>query len=262
MLLTLSVATLGDPAASASTAAPADLPTVVLLHGLSRSASSMDEMARALEGAGYRVCNVAYPSRDHSLAALAAQFVAPAITRCTANAAEPVNFVTHSLGGLIVRELSRTGAVQTFGRVVMLGPPNHGSEVVDAIGDWDLFKAVTGPAGRELGTATSAVPKQLGRARFEVGVIAGNRSINWINSLMIPGADDGKVSLESAKLEGMQDFIIVRTSHPYLMKDPVVIEQSLRFLSSGCFAHDDNEVPVTGAPRCVPGVGVGRDPHP
>lgn len=213
-------------------------PTVVLLHGLARDASSMDRMDLALREAGYRVCNVAYPSREHSIADLAAKFVAPSITRCLPDADQPVNFVTHSLGGIIVRELASTGAVRRFGRVVMLGPPNHGSEVVDALGDWYLFGAINGPAGGQLGTAAAAPPRQLGATTIEVGVIAGSDSINWINSLIIPGADDGKVSVQSAQLEGMRDFVVVAVSHPFLMKDDAVIAQTIRFLASGCFAHE------------------------
>lgn len=210
---------------------------VVLLHGLARSASSMDDMAQALQAAGYRVCNIDYPSREHSISTLAASFVVAEIRRCFPDARQPLNFVTHSMGGIIVRELAKTAAV-SIGRVVMLGPPNHGSEVVDALGDWRLFSAINGPAGGELSTAASSKPQSLGPATFEGGVIAGKHTINWINSLIIPGPDDGKVSLESAKLDGMRDFIVVPESHPFLMTDPQVIEQTLRFLESGCFAPE------------------------
>jgi pimeloyl-ACP methyl ester carboxylesterase len=218
----------------------ADRPLVVLLHGLARSASSMQHMAEALEGAGYRTCNIDYPSREHPIAELASRFVAPEIARCVLNASEPVNFVTHSLGGIIVRELARSGQVQTFGRVVMLGPPNQGSEIVDALGDWYIFEAINGPAGGELGSSASSVPRQLGPASFQVGIVAGNRSINWINSFaLIPGPDDGKVAVEHTKLENMQDFIIVEASHPFLMRDRVAMEQTIQFLASGCFSHGE-----------------------
>lgn len=222
-------------------------PTVILLHGLARTVSSMQRMELALQGAGYRVCNIAYPSREHPIAELAAKFIAPRISQCMADAAEPINFVTHSLGGIIVRELAHTGKVRFFGRVVMLGPPNHGSEVVDALGDWSLFNAVNGPAGGELGTTTDSVPQRLGPVAFETGVIAGSRSINWINSLIIPGADDGKVSVESAKLEGMRDFIVIAVAHPFLTNDGDVIKQTIRFLTDGCFAHDGQGESLTGA---------------
>lgn len=236
---------------SAPVAGAADQPVVVILHGLGRSASSMDRMARALRGKGYRVCNIPYPSRKHSIGRLAAEFVAPAIVRCDPDPSRPVHFVTHSLGGIIVRELARTGLVRNFGRVVMLGPPNHGSEVVDAIGDWQLFAMVNGPAGAELGTSPYSTPRQLGPAAFQPGIIAGNRSINWINSMLIPGVDDGKVSLESAKLEGMRDFVIVKSSHPLLMNNRTAIAQTLRFLASGCFSHGPEPV-TSGAAAPTP----------
>lgn len=225
---------------------------MVLLHGLARSAASMDRMDLALREAGYRVCNVDYPSREHSIADLAARFVAPSIARCQPDAERPVSFVTHSLGGIIVRELARTGAVRRFGRVVMLGPPNHGSEVVDAVGDWRLFGTIHGPAGGELTTSADALPQRLGPTELEVGVIAGSDSINWINSLIIPGTDDGKVSVQSAKLEGMRDFVVVGVSHPFLMKDDEAIAQTIRFLAHGCFVHDVPPMSTIGAPPCTP----------
>ena len=119
----------------------------------------------------------------------------------------------------------------------MLGPPNHGSEVVDALGSWFLFGMLNGPPGRELGTSATALPRTLGPAPFQVGIIAGRRSINPILSRIVPGDDDGKVSIESAKLEGMQDFLVVPTSHPFLMTDRQAIEQTLQFLDTGRFEH-------------------------
>ncbi len=251
-LLTLMLVSLGGFAAPASSEGLSSRPPVVLLHGLARSASSMHNMELALQLAGYRVCNIAYPSTKHSIPDLASQYVAPSIARCVADSDEPVNFVTHSLGGIIVRQLAKTGLVRSFGRVVMLGPPNHGSEVVDALGDWYIFRVINGPAGGELGTSKNSVPRRLGPANFEAGVIAGSSSINWINSLIIPGMNDGKVSTESARLEGMRDFIVVPVSHPFLMTNGDVIKQTIRFLAYGCFAHDEKSAPANGAAPCVP----------
>lgn len=225
---------------------------VVLLHGLARSASSMDDMEQSLQQAGYRVCNIEYPSRKHAVAELAREFVAPRIDDCVPDSGQAINFVTHSLGGIIVRELADDGLVREIGRVVMLGPPNQGSEVVDALSDWYLFKVINGPAGGELGTSESSVPVRLGPANFEVGVIAGSKTINWINSLIIPGEDDGKVSVEHAKLEGMKDFVVVDVTHPFMMVDNEVINQALRFLSSGCFEHEEQESSMSGEHSCVP----------
>lgn len=216
-------------------AAAAARPPVVLLHGLARSASSMQPMAHALEQAGYEVCNVDYPSREYPVEILAREHIAPQIARCFPRPQQPPSYVTHSMGGILVRELARSGAAGPIGRVVMLSPPNQGSEVVDRLGSWRLFQALNGPAGAQLGTVADSMPLVLGPAHFELGVITGDRSINWILSLLIPGPDDGKVAVPRAKLEGMRDFIVLPASHPFIMQNPQAIEQTLHFLRHGRF---------------------------
>lgn len=215
-------------------------PPVVLLHGLARSEASMSTMAAALEAEGFKVCNVNYPSTEHAVSTLAADHVMPAIAQClkeVGSEGQPLNFVTHSMGGIIVRQLAASGAVKSFGRVVMLSPPNHGSEVVDSWGEWWLFQTVNGPAGSELGTSAQSVPNQLGPAPFQVGIITGSQSINWILSSIIPGTDDGKVSIESAKLDSMKDFMVLPATHPFIMKNADAIKQTIRFLKTGAFEH-------------------------
>src|SRR5208283_4161142 len=125
----------------------------------------------------------------------------------------------------------------SLGRVVMLAPPNQGSEVVDKLGWLFLFKWINGPAGSELGTGTNSTPKKLGPVNYAVGVIAGDRSINWINSLLIPGRDDGKVSVERTKLAGMSDYIVIHTAHPFIMRNREAIRQTIQFLRTGGFYH-------------------------
>ncbi len=117
----------------------------------------------------------------------------------------------------------------------MLGPPNQGSEVVDTLGALRIFKLINGIAGSELGTVTNSTPNRLGGANFCVGIIAGDRSINWINSMMIPGRDDGKVSVERTKLEGMKDHIVIHARHPFLMRNKNSIRQTIHFLRNGQF---------------------------
>jgi pimeloyl-ACP methyl ester carboxylesterase len=209
---------------------------IVLLHGLARSSSSMKKLQSVLLTNGYEVCNVDYPSRYHSIEVLASDFVAPAISKCFDDN-EPVNFVTHSLGGIVVRQLSATNAVANIGRVVMLSPPNHGSELVDKLGSLKLFDWINGPAGKEIGTDSNSLLTRLGPAAFELGIITGDRSINPFLSMMIPGDDDGKVGVDHAKLDGMKDFLVLRCSHTYIMKSDHAIVQTLQFLKHGEFQH-------------------------
>lgn len=210
---------------------------VVLLHGLARSADSMARMADALEAGGFRTCNIDYPSRHHPVEVLAREHVLPRVRECTETAGGPVHFVTHSLGGILVRQLAHDDALPRTGRVVMLSPPNHGSEVVDKLAFLPPFHWWNGPAGDQLGTGAKSVPNSLGPAPFETGIITGDRTINFFLSTLIPGDDDGKVSLESAKLEGMADYLVVHASHPFIMRDSVAIRQTLHFLEHGRFSR-------------------------
>ncbi len=210
---------------------------VVLLHGLARTSASMEVMAAELEREGYTVVNVDYESRMAAVEALSEQAVGGALEACRGRGAERVHFVTHSLGGILVRSYLARHPVRELGGVVMLGPPNGGSEVVDRIGGWRVFAWINGPAGRELGTGEESLPRRLGRANFVVGIIAGNRSINWINSAMIPGPDDGKVSVEKTKLDGMADHLVLPVTHPLMMRDVETIRQTVAFLREGRFAR-------------------------
>jgi len=217
-------------------------PCVILLHGLARSSSSMKKMEQALSKSGYLVRNTTYPSTQKPINELASEVIPAAIESCNEEGDRPIHFVTHSLGGILIRYYLETNVLDNLGRVVMLSPPNQGSEVVDNLSGLPGFVAINGPAATQLGTDQDGVPSQLGPATFDVGIITGNRSINLINSVMIPGEDDGKVSVERAKLEGMSDFLVVPHSHPFIMNSKHVIRQVLYFLEHGRF-----EIEETGA---------------
>ena len=208
---------------------------VILLHGLCRTSRSMVPMEQALAASGYRVLNVDYPSRTAAIETLSEDAIGRAVAEAKKSGAVKIHFVTHSLGGILVRSYLSRHTIPNLGRVVMLGPPNQGSEVVDKLGSWWLFKKLNGPAGNELGTDKNSTSNKIGPANFCVGIIAGDRSINWINSRLIPGRDDGKVSVERTKLAGMADHIVIHATHPFLMRNPTVIRQTIHLLRHGGF---------------------------
>ena len=212
---------------------------VVLLHGLARTASAMKPMVKPFERAGYRVVNVNYPSRKKTVEELAPLAVRQmGIDQCgTLGVEDKVHFVTHSMGGILVRYYLEHNSFAAIGNVVMTAPPNQGSEVVDSLKGVPGFRLLNGPAGLQLGTDEDSIPSQLGPVEFSLGVIAGNRTVNLILSRYLPDPDDGKVSVASTKVDGMKDFLEVPRTHPFIMRGKDVIKQAMHFVKYGKFAH-------------------------
>jgi pimeloyl-ACP methyl ester carboxylesterase len=234
MLDLLATILLAGPVPDVTHSADAAPECVVLLHGLGRGPGSMRRIERRLDEAGYLVWNEGYPSRSASVEDLAERYVRQALDDCLQRGAVRVHFVTHSLGGILVRQYLRVHATPEMGRVVMLSPPNGGSEVADHLGDWTLYQWIMGPAGSQLGTGEGSIVGSLGAFPAECGIVTGSASLDpWFSA-----SHDGKVSVASARLDGMRDFLVVPRAHGLIMRDEEVITQVLHFLANGRFAHD------------------------
>ena len=217
--------------------------SVILLHGMGRTHRSMAKMARRFFAEGYTVVNLDYPSTEAGIENLSRGIVAETVDRCRSeNPEAPIHFVTHSLGGILVRHYLQNHSLPPDSRVVMLSPPNQGSEIADDLKEFPPYRWIMGPAGQQLGTASDSVPNRLRTIDIPVGVIAGDRSLEPWFSARIPGPDDGKVSVERARLPGMADFLVVHRSHGFIMNDPEVIDQTIHFLRHGRFWREGDSV--------------------
>lgn len=209
---------------------------VILIHGLGRSPLSMIRLQWALERAGYQVTNLRYPSRRENVEQLAEDYLHQAVVSQNPGPSGKIHFVTHSLGGALVRQYLATHTVTNLGRVVMLAPPNHGSELADHLRKHWLGRLFLGPAGCEMGTGASDLPARMGPAWFPLGVIASDGpGMPW-NCLVCQGPSDGVVTVQSAQLDGMADFLLVHGSHTFIIWRGDVLRQVLAFLEDGHFA--------------------------
>ncbi|MGH1455581.1 MAG: alpha/beta fold hydrolase [Alphaproteobacteria bacterium] len=214
---------------------------VILLHGILRSKMDMHFLNKNFEENGYDTLNILYPSREKSLEDIA-EFVQEKLDNCPQYHGEDtmIHFVTHSMGGLIARYYIATYKPKNLGKVVMLGPPNTGSEFADWLSETEIlapiFKTIFGPAGQQLGTKYKHID---GDITYPLGIIAGTMSINPLAPWILNGEHDGIVPVERTKIDGMTDHITIPATHSFMMFNGDVIEQALYFLKNSKFKHDD-----------------------
>jgi uncharacterized protein (TIGR01244 family) len=234
----LVVALIGTAQSSTADRCRAERDAVVLLHGLGRTPRSMAKLERALANDGYEVFNTRYPSKKESIEQLALGLDA-ALEDCCRGRDRYTHFVTHSMGGILLRYYLKSWPLDNVGRVVMLSPPNAGSELVDLLRQTPFLKDHIGPSREQLGTGPDDLPRALGGVDFELGVIAGDSGVAPPLSWIIPEEDDGIVAVERTHVEGMSDFIALPHAHSFIMRSDDVIGQTRAFLATGRFEPTD-----------------------
>lgn len=203
---------------------------VVLLHGLWRGFHAMSPLARKLRAAGFCTLNIPYPSMRQPIEKLVEHIRRQIV--CYAGD-ETVHIVTHSLGGIIARSLLCKDLPWRCGRLVMLAPPNQGSEIVNWATNHKLIHGLLGPAGRCLGS--EGIPSSLPPIPFglEAAVIMGRRSTIPFFRALLDEENDGIVSVEKGRIEGLCGFSVVNADHTFIQSHPEVVRRCILFLKSG-----------------------------
>jgi pimeloyl-ACP methyl ester carboxylesterase len=208
---------------------------IVLLHGIARRSRSLAGLERSLSADGYQVLNLDYPARRRGLEDIVSLLHEP-VTRFSVSLDGRLHFVVHSMGGLVARAYIARHRPGRLGHVVMLAPPNEGSEIADLLKSNPLYRAFFGPAGADLVTARpDRLHSLLGEIDYPLGVIAGDRSLYPLSSLLLPRPNDGRVSVARTRVAGMSDHLTVHATHPLIMRNPEAIAQTRHFLRYGRF---------------------------
>jgi pimeloyl-ACP methyl ester carboxylesterase len=223
---------------------------VVVLHGLGHSRAGMDGLAQFLqERGGYNVFNVSYPSTRLDIAEHARNLKH---ILDHLDGIEEINLVAHSMGNIVIRHYlgdqtdAATGRTPDprLKRFVMLGPPNHQAYLAVLAGNNSLFQLVTGEPGQQLGRDWENLEQRLATPQFEFGIVAGGKSNGRGYNPLLPGDNDGIVSVDGTRLAGASDFIVLPAIHTIMMNDPKVQQATLHFLQQGCFVAPDRRQPI------------------
>jgi pimeloyl-ACP methyl ester carboxylesterase len=207
---------------------------IVVLHGIFQPAFTMLPFCRYLSKEGYSVLNIDYPSTSHPIEQLA-DIVSARIDAHSASVDGKLHLIGYSMGGLIIRAFLRNQVPINLGKVVMIGTPNHGSEVADFLKSFPPFRYLYGPAGQQLVTDQKAFASIFANDGFDLGIIAGDAARNPILDCIIGQPSDGKVSVESTKLACAKDHFVVHSNHTLLPHNRRVWEQTTVFLRNGKF---------------------------
>lgn len=226
-----------DPGRQVGGWGPCMTDAIVVLHGIMQPAFTMLPFCRHLGRAGYSVLNIDYPSTAYPIERLA-EIVAERIDGHGASSEGKLHLVGYSMGGLVIRAFLRDRVPVNLGKVVMIGTPNHGSQVADFLKEFLPFRFIYGPAGQQLVTDQHAFSSIFANDGFDLGIIAGDYTYNPILERIIGQPSDGKVSVESTKLDCAADHFVVHCNHMMLPHNRIVWNQTLAFLRTGAFERN------------------------
>ena len=186
----------------------------------------MEELAACLNKQGLETVNVPYPSFRKSMEEIVDQ-VADEVGRSE----KPTHFVTHSMGGIVVRHLAACYPELVTGKIIMLAPPNQGSEIIDWLEDFPLGRLALGPGGMSLSTEKIRRDVPGIQTGEEVSVIMGSKSSVPVFNFLLEDGNDGVVTIEGGKVRGLTRLEVMDADHTFIMGNQRVLERVTELLT-------------------------------
>lgn len=210
---------------------------VWLLHGIAGSKIEMTRLDFALGQEGFDAQIYAYPSLQVDVDSVSKMLIRQVLS----DRHDTVSFVTHSMGALVVRSmykhLKKVKRFPFIYRIVMIAPPNKGSDVADFFVQFPLILKIAGPNVKNLTTD----PK-VGAAKYpvpdaEIGLIAGGTGVGKGYNILLDKDNDGLVKADQTVLGVEKDIVFVKDTHVGLLFNKEVVDQTILFLREGKFNH-------------------------
>jgi hypothetical protein len=206
--------------------------TIVLLHGQGRTRLSMVVLGKRFRSAGYQTLNFPYNQTIRSLDEISGQLVEFIGQKVKTS---DYHLIGHSLGNVIIRNAFRKDYPAGLGKIVMLAPPNQPAHLAKRLKKNLIYRVFTGDSGQKL--SEEKFYRDLPIPRVPFGVIAGDKG----QSLTFSEPNDGVVTVESTKLEGMADWILLHHGHTFIMNCKDTFEHCVRFVESGRFKQPESK---------------------
>ena len=217
---------------------------VIVFHGIYGKAKTLNAITDTLEKEGYSGINIQYPTTEDTVEEITEKYIAPNVDSVVKTVEEEnilrrkqglpeikINFIVHSMGTGVLRYYLKTHELNNLGKVVFISPPSHGSQLSDNPIS-DIIKDTLGEAVKQFKTSSDSFVNSLGEPDYQCYVMIGNKSSNFLYSILIPGIDDGMVPFKTSRLNNCNYKVIENATHTTILKDQRTLNEIVDYLKN------------------------------